>query len=270
MLLAVAFLAPIAVIVVYSVFRYVGAGVFEPAFVGDHYKAVLTDPFYRSIFVKTLAMGVMVVAITLLAGFPLAFTIVRGRRALRIALTVLVLLPLMTSAVVRSYGWTLMYSDSGAIMQGVNAVAGTFGLPHIRLQFTYVGTAIALAEVLMPLMVFSLSGALQQVDPDLEEASRSLGSGRVRAFRDVTLPLAAPGIFAGCLLVFVLSISSFPTPQLVGGAQTQVISTLIYSQTMTTLNWPLASAMSLTLVVLVLALIGLNGLLMRKNGGPQR
>ncbi len=259
------FFASLVVVALYSVYRFGGAGVFEHTFTLENYRAVVTDAFYREIFLRTLGMGLLVVAIALVTGFPLAVVIVRGQRRWRILLTVLVLLPLMTSAVVRSYGWTLLFADSGFFMHTLNDVLGVVGIGPVRLQFSYIGTSIALAEVLLPLMVFSLAGALQQVDPDIEEAARSLGASRLRVLRDVLLPLAAPGVFAGCLLVFVLSISAFPTPQLVGGAQTQVIATLIYSQATTVFNWPLSSAMSLVLMVIVLLAVGLQSLGARRS-----
>src|SRR5690606_799585 len=109
------------------------------------------DPFYLQIFGRTLLLGSAVVVLALLLGFPVAMMMVTGRGAVPAILTLVVLMPLMTSVVVRSYAWTLIYSDSGFIMKTLNAVLGVFGLPSLSLQFSYAGTAIAMAHVLLPL-----------------------------------------------------------------------------------------------------------------------
>ncbi len=257
--LVLALVVPMVVTVVYSLWGFVSAGVYDEDVTLDQYIAVVTDPFYQEIFGRTLLLGAAVVVLTLVLGFPVAMMMVTARGAVPAILTLVVLIPLMTSVVVRSYAWTLIYSDAGFVMRSLNGFLSVFGIPPVSLQFSYPGTAIAMAHVLLPLMVFALAGALRQIDPDLAQAARTLGGSRVRTFFDTTIPLAAPGIFAGCLLVFVLTISAFPTPQLVGGAQTQVAATLIYSRATMALNWPLSSAMSIVLVLVVFALMYLNG-----------
>jgi putative spermidine/putrescine transport system permease protein len=126
-------------------------------------------------------------------------------------------------------------------------------------MFNFTGTIIALTEVLMPFMVLSLMGVLQSIDPALEEAARSLGAGRWKVFRDVILPLSLPGVAAGSLLVFALAIGAFATPQLVGGARTKVVATVVYNQAINVLNWPFAAAISFILMVIVLGLTVLQG-----------
>jgi putative spermidine/putrescine transport system permease protein len=165
----------------------------------------------------------------------------------------------MTSVVVRSYGWTILLADNGPFTDALNAVLGVFGISRVALIFNFAGTVVALTEVLMPFMVMTLVGVIGQIDRSLEDSVRSLGGGRWRVFRDVIFPLSLPGIAAGSLLVFVLSISAFATPKLVGGATTKVMATLVYDRATTTLNWPFASAVSFSLVALVLLLVVAQG-----------
>ncbi len=258
--LVVALVVPIVVTVGYSLVSFVSAGVFGDEFTLENYLAVLTDSFFLQIFGRTLLLGFAVVVLTLLLGFPLASMLVNGRGIVPAVLTVVILMPLMTSVVVRSYAWRIIFSDTGFFMTSLNSFLSGLGIPKLSLQFSYTGAAIAMAHVLLPLMVFALAGALRQIDPDIAQAARTLGASRTRTFFDTTLPLAAPGIFAGCVLVFVLTISAFPTPQLVGGAQTQVAATLIYSRATTALNWPLSSTLSIVLVLIVFLLMYLNGI----------
>lgn len=258
--LVIALVIPLVVTIGYSLVSFISAGVFGEELTLENYAAVLSDSFFLQIFGRTLLLGLAVVLLTLLLGFPLASMMVNGRGIIPAVLTVVILMPLMTSVVVRSYAWRIIFSDSGFFMRSLNEFLAGFGVPKLSLQFSYTGTAIATAHVLLPLMVFALAGALRQIDPDIAQAARTLGASRARTFFDTTLPLAAPGIFAGCVLVFVLTISAFPTPQLVGGAQTQVAATLIYSRATTALNWPLSSTLSIVLVLIVFLLMYLNGI----------
>ena len=164
----------------------------------------------------------------------------------------------MTSVVVRSYGWMILLANNGV----ANTLLAAFQLPRTQLMFNFTGTVIALTEVLMPFMVLTLSGVIQQIDPDLEDSVRSLGGSSWHVFRDVILPLSLPGVAAGSLLVFVLSVSAFATPKLIGGARTKVMATIVYDQATAVLNWPFAAACSFILIALVLGLTILQGRLL--------
>jgi putative spermidine/putrescine transport system permease protein len=243
---------------VYSFYRFIPGGQQEPAFISDNYVRFILDQFYLSILADTLLMGLAVTFFSLVLSYPLAYTIARSRSRWKGLLVVIVLVPLMTSVVVRSYGWMILLANNGVI----NSLLVTLGLTPVKLMFNFTGTVIALTEVLMPFMVLTLVGVLQQVDPALEEAVRSLGGSRWRVFRDVLLPLSLSGVAAGSLLVFALSISAFATPKLVGGATTKVIATVVYDQALNVLDWPFASAVSFILMLLVLGLTIIQGRLL--------
>jgi putative spermidine/putrescine transport system permease protein len=137
----------------------------------------------------------------------------------------------------------------------VNAVLRTLGLPTVRLFNTYNGVVIGMAEILMPYMALGLIAGFNRIDPTLEEAAASLGANSWRRFYRVTLPLSLPGVSLGCLLCFVLAMSAFVTPSLLGGGRVFVLATEIYDQAVTSLNWPLASAMSMLALALFLVVL---------------
>lgn len=249
------FLAPLTIMLAYSFYRFIPGGQQVAAFSGENYGRFLFDQFYQAILADTLLMGLAVTVLALVLSYPLAYTIARSRSRWKSWLVVIVLVPLMTSVVVRSYGWMILLANNGV----VNSALAALGLQPLSLMFNFTGTIIALTEVLMPFMVLSLMGVIQAIDPALEEAARSLGAGRLKVFRDVILPLSLPGVAAGSLLVFALTIGAFATPQLVGGARTKVIATVVYNQAINVLNWPFAAAISFILMVIVLGLTILQG-----------
>jgi putative spermidine/putrescine transport system permease protein len=156
--------------------------------------------------------------------------------------------PLLTSAVVRTYGWIALLSENGPVAQAIAAM----GFQPPRMMFNITGVIIGLTEILMPYMILALPAGFGRLDPRVEEAARTLGATPFKTFWRVILPLTLPGIARGCLLCFVLAISAFITPKLMGGGRVFLLATEIYDQAIVTLNWPLAS----TLSVLVLIIFG--------------
>lgn len=249
-----AFAAPLAILARYSLYRTEPGGVIAPAWVLDHYRRFLLDPFYLRILLTTVELALTVTAVTLVLGYPVAYALARTRSPRRRALGVTVLLvPLMTSVVVRSYGWMILLASTGLVNKLLLAT-GLVARP-LQLLFTPLGVVIALAEVLLPFMVLSVMPVIQGIDPALEEASGSLGGGPLATFWHVVLPLSLPGVAVGAILVFVLSVGAFATPRLVGGPTIEVITVFIYEQTMSLLNWPFGAAISWILLLLVLGLI---------------
>ncbi|MGE0844935.1 MAG: ABC transporter permease [Flavobacteriaceae bacterium] len=248
--LALFFLLPLADMFMRSFEHFVAYGDPKPGFTLDNYAKFVGDSFYRLTLGKTLTLGAVVAAVSLVIGFPMAYAIVRARSGMRAFLTVIVLVPLMTSVIVRSYGWMILLGESGPIPSLIAAL----GLPRPRLMYTFAGTVIALVQVMMPFMVLTLAAAIQRISPTLEDASRNLGASRLRMFMDVILPLSLPGIAAGTVLVFSLSISAFATPVLIGGASVKVVATVVFEQALTVINWPFASATSFLLMAVTLLL----------------
>jgi putative spermidine/putrescine transport system permease protein len=262
-----AFAAPLAILARYSLYRTDPGGVMIPAWVFDHYRRFLLDPFYLRILLTTVGLGLAVTAVTLVLGYPIAYALARTRSPRRRAVGVTILLiPLMTSVVVRSYGWMILLASTGLVNKLLLAT-GLVARP-VQLLFTPLGVVIALAEVLLPFMVLSVMPVIQGIDPELEEASQSLGGGTRKTFQHVVLPLSLPGVAAGAILVFVLSVGAFATPRLIGGPRIQVITVFIHEQTLSLLNWPFGAATSWILLLLVLGLIWGQGAMLQRWWSP--
>lgn len=223
------------------------------AMTAAHYSAFIFDSYDRAVVGRTLAVAFGTTLLTLVLGYPLARAMARGSTAMRWLLSGAVFFPLLTSSVVRSFGWLVLLADNGLL----NDLLGFIGLPHVKLIFNSAGVIVALAQVLLPFMVLSLANALANIDPSIEEAAATLGSSPWRRFMRVTLPMLVPGILAGSLLVFAIAISSFVTPALIGGPRAEVMATLIYTSATQTGNLGLASAASLILLAITLAIVTL-------------
>jgi putative spermidine/putrescine transport system permease protein len=217
------------------------------------YAKFLLDPFSLKVLGSTLWLGVEVTALCLLLGFPLAWLYVRVPTWLQGTLMLIVLLPLLTSVVVRTFAWIVILGRQGI----VNTMLLNLGLidSPLRLLYTEGGVVVALAQVQMPLMVLPLITALSRIDPNLADASSALGAGYWRTFWKVTLPLTLPGIIAGCLLTYAAALSAFITQTLIGGGQMLFMPMYLYQQASTLQNWPFAAAISFIFLVAVLAVI---------------
>lgn len=242
------FLAPLLWLLRMSFNRGGGGGVVEQAFTLENYARFFGDPFYLQLIGRTLVLGVLVTVLTLLATYPIALFLSRTATRWRGVLIALLVAPLLTSVVVRTYGWLVLLGRDGLVNETLVAV-GFVGAP-LELVNNRVGVLIGLVEILMPYMALGLLSGFGRIGADTEDAAMSLGAGPIRTFLRVTLPLSLPGVFTGCLLVFVLAISSFVTPQLLGGGRFFVMATEIYDQSTQTLNWPFAAAISFILLMI--------------------
>ncbi|MFI4981761.1 MAG: ABC transporter permease [Nevskiales bacterium] len=255
-LLGACFVVPILILLLYSFYTADPGGTMRPVLTSANYTRFLFDSLYYRVIWRSLELGITVTLWCLVLGFPLAYSLARTRSSAWRGLVVMLLLfPLMTSVVVRSYGWMILLGDNG-LMNLVLLRLGIVETP-VRLLYTNTGTVIALIEVLLPFMVLSLMAVIQNIHRSLEEAAASLGAGTWRVFIDVVLPLSMPGVAAGSVLVFILAIGAFVTPALIGGAKILVVPMLVYQQAMGVLNWPFAAAISFIFLVFVLALIWL-------------
>jgi putative spermidine/putrescine transport system permease protein len=246
--LVVFFVAPLLWLLRMSFNRGGGGGAIETAFTTENYLSFLTEPFYLQLVLRTLWLGVLVTVLTLVVTYPIALFLTRTRTRWRGVLVALLVAPLLTSIVVRTYGWLVLLGGDGLI-NGALLSVGFVDRP-LELVNNRLGVVIGLVEILMPYMALGLLSGFGRFDPRMEEAAMSLGAGPLRTFFRVTLPLSLPGVATGCLLVFVLTISSFVTPQLLGGGRFFVMATEIYEQATYTLDWPFASAISFLLLVI--------------------
>jgi putative spermidine/putrescine transport system permease protein len=251
--LGVFFVAPLAWLFRMSFNHGEGSGLIVTGFTLENYREFLTDQFYVEELTRTIRYGVIITLLTLVATYPIALFLVRTRSRWRGLLIALAIAPLLTSTVVRTYGWLVILGNDGLVNTTLLKI-GFIDSP-MRLINNQTGVMIGLVEILMPYMALGLLSGFGRFNPDLEQAAMSLGAGPIRTFFRVTLPLSIPGIATGCLLVFVLTISSFVTPRLLGGGRVFLMATEIYDQATYTLNWPFAAAISFLLLVLFGAVI---------------
>ena len=264
LLLLVAFVLPVALLVPTSFRPYVPLVGITGGFTAGYYTRLVTDSYYLEIIGRTLALGLSVTLSTLLIGYPLAYFLARTTSRFRNWLTILVVFPLYLNLVVRTFGWIALLAQNGLVNQALQAL-GVVSEP-VKLLFNFAGLMIALTHIFLPFMVLVLIGPIQNIPRDVEDAARVLGASWGSTFLRVTLPLSMPGILSGSILVFVLTISALVTPRLLGGPTYQVMSTLIYDEFLSRLNWPAGSAEALALTLMVLALVFLSGVLARRAG----
>ena len=214
----------------------------------ESYRTVLFDPFYWKIAWNTLYLGVNVAVLAVILSYPIALFLARTQSRWRGVLTALAVAPLLTSSVVRTYGWMVILGDRGVINTALQSSGLTDGV--IRLTNNYFGATVALVEILMPYAILAMLSGFGRLNTQLEEAAAMLGANRLRVFTRIVLPLSLPGVLTATLLVFVLAISSFVTPRLMGGGRVFVIGTEVYNEATVTLNWPLAASLSVLLLIL--------------------
>ncbi|MGJ7520185.1 ABC transporter permease [Variovorax sp. LT1P1] len=251
------FLAPLLLLVVISFY----ATPELKSFGFDQYVKIATDGFTLPVLFDTLWLGLQTTLLCLLLGYALAWCYVRSPGSLQKLLMLAILMPLLTSVVVRTFAWVVILGRQGI----VNSVLAEFGWidAPLKLLYTRGGLIVTLANVQLPLMVLPLITALQKLDPNLEDASSALGASALRTFVKITLPLTLPGIVAGCLLTFAASITAFISQSLIGGGQMLFMPMYIYQQASSLQNWPFAAAISLVFLVAVMACVSVFNLLGR-------
>ena len=239
LLLALAFFLPIA--------RMLGLSVMaeEGGFTLAHFAQFVSEPYYLGVLWRTIRLSFIITLVSALIGFPLAYIMARTGPRARLWLIIVILLPLMTSVVIRTFGWMVIFERGGI-------VSGTlYDLGLVKRNFTLMRTetaiVIGMVQVLLPFMTLSILGVITRIDQRLEEAARTMGCNFLQSFRHVVLPLSMPGIAAGSLLAFTLSASSFVTPSLLGGPRLQVLASSIYSSVTQTLDWHFAAAQAVIL-----------------------
>jgi putative spermidine/putrescine transport system permease protein len=239
------------------------------AFTTRHYERLMGDSLYLEALIATMRIGLVTTIVSLLIGYPLAHWMARMHSRFGHALLLMaVIAPMLTGIVVRTFAWMTLLQDSGVINTTLIAM-GWIEQP-IKLMYNEFGTVVALVHIYVPFMVLTLTGVIGRIDERLEQAARSLGAGRLRAFFEVTLPLSLPGIMAGSLLVFALSISAYVTPFLMGGTDVLTLPMMIYQQVSSSFNLGFAGALGVVLLaVSLVVVIAYNHVLGKFAGGEK-
>lgn len=259
--LGFAFVAPVIWLFRMSLNRS-NFGAIVEAFSLDTYTAIITDSYYLDLLLRTLELSITASLIALAMSFPVAIFITKMKPRFRTLLTVMVASPLLVSAVVRSYGWMVTLGDNGFVNNILTGLGVTSS--PIRMVNSYSGVVIGLAESVLPFMFLTIMAGLGKLDSRLDEAAMSLGAPPHLVFFKVTLPLSAPALIASLTIGFVLCVSSFVTPTLLGGGKVFLLATEVYDMALVTLDWPSAAALSfLMLAVFLFAIMATNRLARR-------
>jgi spermidine/putrescine transport system permease protein len=245
------FLFPMLIVLAYSLHtRGTYGGISRPLSVESYQR--FADPIYLGILWRSFWIAGASTAISLLLGFPLALFISRAGKRKNLYLS-LVILPFWTSFLVRTYAWMFLLRDTGL----VNSTLQKLGIIHDPLPLLYNDGAVILGLVYgyLPFMVLPLFGTLERLDRNLLEAAADLGARPWATLLRVVLPLSAPGIRAGVILVFIPCLGAYLTPDLLGGGKSVMIGNLIQNQFTTARDWPFGSAISLALMAVVMLLL---------------
>ncbi|MEZ5833475.1 MAG: ABC transporter permease [Dongiaceae bacterium] len=221
--------------------------------------ATLLDPYYVLIIVDTVWLALLSAVITTIVAFPIALYMTRTPSAfMRRMVLVCIMLPMVVSLLVQSFGWMAILGPDGLLNRAVALATGQERI--ISLLFNRTGVLLGLVQTTIPLAVLPMAAALGSIPIALEEAASVLGASRLSVYRTIILPLAWPGIAAGAVLVFGFNTGAFVVPLLLGGLKVTTIAVLIRNEMGPLLNWPLGAALSAVLVVLALGIQALNRL----------
>ncbi len=253
------FLIPLSVVLLASFTVEGGVGF-------DHYIRILFDSYHWSVIFVTFQLAILVTLICVVLGYPLAWYLVRiiEWRSWRRICVILIILPLFTSNIVRSFGWMVLLGRTGLVNDGLMWMH-LVDRP-VRFLGTELGILIGLVYILLPFTVLTIGNALGRVQPNLENAARDLGAGPLRTFSSITFPLTLPGVMAGAILVFSMAISAYVTPALLSGGKVTVLAILAFQQYSTVFDFNYGGALSITLLVFTLSLIGLSSWIVRLGG----
>lgn len=248
-------MVPLALMLRYSLNRYSPTELMVEAATLENYARFFTDSFYQGVLGTTVWVSGLTTLLCLVLGLPAAYYIARAPERVKGLLIILVVLPLLMGNAVRTASWMVVLGKTGVL----NAVLLSLGLIDEGLTILYTPTAvvIGLTSVLLPFMIITLQSVIEGIDRPVEEASLNLGAGPITTFFKVVVPLALPGIVAGCVLCFTLSMNAYATPVLIGGPQFHMMGPTIYGQITKAANWPFGAALAFVLmgatVVLTLA-----------------
>jgi len=209
----------------------------------------LADPLYWNIYGRSLFLAGATTVVCLAVGFPLAYVMARSSPRMQNVLLLLVMIPFWTNFLVRIYAWIFLLRTEGFF----NSVLMHLRILDAPLDLLYTNGAVFIGLVYgyLPFMILPLYVAIERISPSLEEAALDLYASGLSVFWHVVIPLARPGIVAGCILVFIPSVGAFITPHLLGGGQSMMLGTLIQHEFLVVRDWPFGSAISFVLMLLV-------------------
>ncbi len=220
----------------------------------------------RNVLQRTFTVAGWVTLASLICAYPYAYAMTIVGKNLRLVLILCVLVPFWLSGVVRTLSWVILLQDSGVI----NSILRGAGLPSVKLIRTLPGVIIGMTQVLLPFMILPIYSVMKGIDTRLLQAARSLGAPPWRAFLQIYVPLSLPGVYAGAIIVFILSLGFYITPALLGGPRSTMLSSLVQNQVLSLLNWGRGGAMGVVLLVATFVLLAIAAPLMRQKHTAKR
>jgi spermidine/putrescine transport system permease protein len=248
-LLILLLVMPIAIMMVFTFYTFVSAGVERPILTLANWREFLTDPYYHGFLWKTVRVAAITALICAVMGYPAAYFIAMSRFRHKWLLLLLLIVPFWISFTIRTFSWIHILGEQGVI----NVALIDLGLidQPIRMLYTEGAVIMGMVHFLLPYMVLNVYVSLEGIDRNLIAAARTLGCTGWQAFKEVSLPLSLPGLMAGLLLCFVLAAGSYVTPQILGSTRDALFGNLVFDTIMSELNWPLGATLSIVLLVLL-------------------
>lgn len=234
-----------------SFYASAGMGITGSEFTIANYARLIADTYYAEVMVRTVVISLVVVTISAVLGYPLAFYLRRAGRMARVVLLIVIASNAM-SLVVRALGWIGILNDNGPLNQML-LLANVIERP-LHFIGGDASIVIGLVHGFVPLFVLTLLPVLYAIDPSLEQAAAGLGAGPWATWRKVTLPLSMPGVIAASLLTFAMCMGAYTTPALLAGGRATTFPMLVQQQVSTLMNYPMGAVLALTLLLLVLVL----------------
>ena len=240
----------------------------ESSFSLQLYIDFFKDSYFMSVLGRTLSISLIVTIFCAVLGLPAAYVISGVSKKWRGILIALMLFPLLTNSVIRSFAWITILGKNGVI----NNLLMMFGLIHEPMSLLYTDFSIIIGSVylFLPTMIMTLVGILENIDDDLLEAAATLGLSPLKGFFKIILPLSLPGMIVGSILVFTGTLTAYTTPQLLGGNKKMMLATLLYQRATTLGDWTSASVIALVMIVITFAVMKALNLLVKsmdKRGG---
>jgi spermidine/putrescine transport system permease protein len=257
---------PCALIFVLGFFERGVYGGIDYTFTTENF-ARAADPLYAGIFFYSARIALTAVLVSLLIGYPAAYCIAKSPKSRHIPLLILVMMPFWSNYLIRTYAWIVLLNREGLI----NSAFANLGFIAEPLPLLYNDFAIVTGLVYgyVPFMILALYSSISKLGPELNEASTDLGADGLRTFLRITLPLTLPGIAAGSVFVFVLSIGNFVTPDLLGGGKRTMLGNLIYDQFLTARDWPFGATLAFLLVALMMVLLTCQAIFVHRASGNE-
>lgn len=249
-LITILFLVPLLNFLRTSFNKNIPGGSMEAAWSLENYINFFIDPFFLEIMWNTIYIAFSSTLLTFILAFPVAYLLARTTSKWKGVLTALVIFPLLVGNIVRDIGWIALFSEQG-LFNNLLIRSHIIETP-LEILGTPIAVIIAIANVVLPYMILSIQSVIEGVSPSLEEAAIDLGASKWTVIKTIVMPLAMPGILAGTLFVFILSMNAYTTPLIIGGTSVRMLAPALYSQITEVSNWPMGAAMAVVLILITL------------------